>query len=153
MDHLVISIGIGLVVSLLFTEIFGLQVGGMIVPGYLALYWTQPLTIVMTLAAAFMTFAVVRQIGQRTIIFGRRRVAVTMLAGFLIAESLRQLYGYASQSQDLGTDDPATLIIGFVVPGLIALWLDRIGPMQTLSPLLAASSLVHLVLVLGGWHA
>ena len=34
MDTLTISIAVGLIVSLLFTERFGLSSGGMIVPGY-----------------------------------------------------------------------------------------------------------------------
>ena len=37
-DFLPLSIGIGLAVSLLFSEIFGLAAGGMIVPGYIGLY-------------------------------------------------------------------------------------------------------------------
>jgi hypothetical protein len=51
-ETLVVSIAVGLVISLLFTEAFGLTVGGMIVPGYLALYLDQPLTILLTLIAA-----------------------------------------------------------------------------------------------------
>ena len=38
----------GLLVSLLFTELFGLAAGGMVVPGYIALYMTDPLSVVAT---------------------------------------------------------------------------------------------------------
>jgi hypothetical protein len=44
-----------------------------------------------------------------------------------------------------GTD---ATVIGFVIPGLIALWLDRIGLVPALSPMIVATSLVRLVLVL-----
>ena len=37
------SIGIGLIVSLVFSEILGLAAGGLIVPGYIALYLDQPM--------------------------------------------------------------------------------------------------------------
>ncbi|MCB1160634.1 MAG: poly-gamma-glutamate biosynthesis protein PgsC, partial [Leptospiraceae bacterium] len=59
MDLLSVSIGVGLGVSLLFSEFLGLATGGMIVPGYMALHLSKPLEIVMTLAAAFITFVVV----------------------------------------------------------------------------------------------
>ena len=41
-DILTASIGIGLVVSLMFSEMFGLAAGGMVVPGYIALYLNRP---------------------------------------------------------------------------------------------------------------
>ena len=53
MDHATVSIAIGLIVSLLFTEWFGLSGGGMIVPGYLALYIDRPGSILLTLGALF----------------------------------------------------------------------------------------------------
>ncbi len=37
-ELLSLSIGLGLAVSLLFVELFGVAVGGMVVPGYVALY-------------------------------------------------------------------------------------------------------------------
>ncbi len=45
MDTQTIAIALGLIVSLLFTEAFGLSAGGMIVPGYFALSLNQPLAV------------------------------------------------------------------------------------------------------------
>jgi hypothetical protein len=39
-------------------------------------------------------------------------------------------------------------VVGFVIPGLIALWISRSGLVQTISPLIVATSLVRLVLIL-----
>ena len=47
-DFLPEAIGLGLLVSLLFTELFGLAAGGMVVPGYIALYMVDPLSVVAT---------------------------------------------------------------------------------------------------------
>ena len=155
MEWVTVSIGLGLIVSLLFTEAFGLSVGGMIVPGYLALHFDQPMTVVMTLVAAVLTFGLVRLISKHAIVFGRRRVVLTMLVGFAIGETLRQLF-LMQATWSAGPDqpvDPAAVsvsVIGFVIPGLIALWIDRTSLLQTLSPLFAASGLVHLVLVVMG---
>ncbi len=83
MDTLTLSIAIGLIVSLLFTEIFGLSAGGMIVPGYLALNLDRPVTILITLLTAAAAFAAVRGVSRVAIIYGRRRVVLMILFGFL----------------------------------------------------------------------
>tara|TARA_R110002049_G_scaffold4601_5_gene32704 strand:+ start:981874 stop:982377 length:504 start_codon:yes stop_codon:yes gene_type:complete len=165
MEWIAVSIGIGLIVSLLFTEAFGLSVGGMIVPGYLALYFNQPVTIVLTLVAALATWGVVRLLNRWAILFGRRRVVVTMVIGFAIASIARAALQWATVAMmdspqvavGMSAESQAFLVsatvIGFVIPGLIALWIDRTGVIQTLSPLLVASSLVRLVLVMCGIEA
>ena len=160
MEWVPISIGIGLLVSLLFTEAFGLSVGGMIVPGYLALYFDQPMTIVLTLAAALVTWGCVRLLNRWAILFGRRRVVVTMVIGFAVAAIFRAGLQWCSAEMATGMAPGQTeallvsaTVIGFVIPGLIALWIDRTGVIQTLSPLVVASSLVRLVLVICGMEA
>ncbi|MFG0266405.1 MAG: poly-gamma-glutamate biosynthesis protein PgsC [Rhodopirellula sp. JB055] len=161
MEWLALSIGIGLIVSLIFTEAFGLSVGGMIVPGYLALAFDQPATIVATIAAALVTAWVVYQIDRWAILFGRRRVVLTMVVGFAIAAALRLAVELAFPAMpvgvavDAGTSTASmmmagTTVIGFVIPGLVALWIARSGVVQTLSPLVVATSLVYLVLVTAG---
>ena len=42
------AIGLGLVISLMFSETLGLAAGGMVVPGYLALLIHEPLRIIGT---------------------------------------------------------------------------------------------------------
>lgn len=166
MEWLALSIGIGLVVSLLFTEAFGLSVGGMIVPGYLALSFDQPLTVVATIVAALLTAWLVHEIDRYAILFGRRRVVLTMVFGFAVAATLRAVLELVwpgmsmtfsgGTATELSSGDASLgwlqnmTVIGFVIPGLVALWISRSGVVQTLSPLIIASALVHLVLVAVG---
>lgn len=157
MESVAVSIGIGLVVSLMFTEAFGLNVGGMIVPGYLAMYFHEPTTIALTLAAALVTWGLVRRLNDWTILFGRRRVVATMVIGFAVASVFRVGLGWLNATSASGIDPAQTqalmlsaTVIGFVIPGLIALWIERTGIIETLSPLLVASSLVRLVLIFFG---
>lgn len=154
MENLVVSIAVGLVVSLLFTEAFGLTVGGMIVPGYLALYLNQPLTVVLTIAAAFVTWGLVRLVHQYTILYGRRRVVITMVIGFAVGMAIRGLAaGATAIMTSANPGDPEAelaMVIGYIIPGLIALWMERTGPVMTLSPLLTASVVVRLVLIAAG---
>jgi len=143
-ELLPLSIGIGLVVSLLFSEVFGLAAGGMVVPGYIALHLAHPADVALTLAAAFATFAVVHLLSSIMIVYGRRRTVLTILVGYLVGAILRSFSG--APVEDLANLDFA--VIGYIIPGLIAIWMDRQGLVETLSSLLTASVAVRLVLIL-----
>lgn len=144
MEHLVQwSIGIGLIVSLLFSEFLGLAAGGMVVPGYVALNLADPLKVVATLLAGLLTYLIVRAMMFLMVIYGRRRTVLMILVGFLVGSLLRHRIEFevASYSVDLS-------VVGYIIPGLIAIWLDRQGIVETLSTLLVASVLVRLCLIL-----
>ena len=140
-ELLPLSIGIGLVVSLMFAELFGLAVGGMVVPGYIALQLTSPLDVVLTLGAGFATFALVRALSSFLIIYGKRRTVLMILVGYLLGMLIRVTH----LSSAIGYDFE---VIGFIIPGLIAIWLDRQGVIETVSSLITASIVVRLVLVM-----
>ena len=60
LDPLSLSIGIGLIVGLLFVEYIGLYAGGMVVPGYLALDMHSPGNIALTLIDAIIIYLIMR---------------------------------------------------------------------------------------------
>ena len=142
-ELLPLSIGVGLVVSLLFSELFGLVPGGMVVPGYFALYINRPMDVLVTLTAALLTFAVVHALSTVIIVYGRRRTALMVLFGYLAGMGLRYLLPETGGFLDQGYD-----IIGFIIPGLLAIWLDRQGVVETISALGTISVVVRLILVL-----
>ena len=82
-EIMTVSIGIGLVLSLVFSELFSLAAGGMVVPGYLAMALHEPLSILSTLTIALATWFVVSGLGQYIVLFGRRRTVLMILVGFL----------------------------------------------------------------------
>jgi gamma-polyglutamate biosynthesis protein CapC len=139
-DLLPLSVGIGLFVGLSFTELFGLASGGLIVPGYLALYMTEPLTVALTLGGGLLTYGVVRALSTFLIVYGRRRTALMILIGYLVSMLVR---GWTQG------DDSGFAVIGFIIPGLIGIWMDREGVFETICSLLVSSSVVRLILVLG----
>ncbi len=136
------SIGIGLAVSLFLSEILGMAGAGLVVPGYLALHLTDPVTVGLTLAAGFAAFGLVRALGTTMIIYGRRRTILMILAGYLTGMIARRLAGEA-----MGGDEMYA-VIGFIIPGLIAIWLDRRGVIESFCSLLTASVMVRLILIL-----
>ena len=141
---ILLSIAIGLVVSLFFAEKLGVAAGGMVVPGYCALQLDRPLTIVATLLAAYLTCFVVFSISQVTIVYGRRRTVLMLLVGFAIGWLVRFLAG--TYLQPLSSLD--LTVIGYLIPGLIAIWIDRQGAIETFASLVTASVIVRLVLIL-----
>ena len=138
-ELLPVSIGVGLTVGLLFTEVFGLATGGLIVPGYLGLYATHPIAIALTFGVAFATFAIVHALTSFVIIYGRRRTAMMILVGYLLGILVRSWV-------DFGDEDFE--VIGYIIPGLLALWMDRQGVLETICACVVASVVVRLVLII-----
>ncbi|MEM9694129.1 MAG: poly-gamma-glutamate biosynthesis protein PgsC [Myxococcota bacterium] len=141
-DLLTLSVGIGLVVSLFFSEVFGIAAGGMIVPGYLALRLNHPLDVALTIGVGLVTFAIVRASSSFVIIYGRRRTVAMILFGYLIGAFVR-----ATIATVPGPTGEGVQVIGFIIPGLIAIWLDRQGVIETITSLVTASVVVRLLLV------
>ncbi|MEN6465735.1 MAG: poly-gamma-glutamate biosynthesis protein PgsC [Syntrophaceae bacterium] len=141
-ELLPVSIGIGLVVSLVLSEALGMAGAGLVVPGYFALYLTEPLSVGLTLLAGIAAYGIVRVLGSTMIIFGRRRTIMMILAGYLTGMVARRLVAGAIGGDELYN------VIGFIIPGLIAIWIDRRGMIESLCSLITASVIVRLILIL-----
>ena len=143
----VLVVGIGLVVSLLYSELFGVAPGGIIVPGYLALAIREPLTVALTFGVALLTYFVVRVLGTVAIVYGRRRNVLAILIGFGLGTLARTLVGAGTPLGELGID-----VVGYVIPGLLAIWMDRQGVVVTVTSAVTASIATRLagLLWMGG---
>jgi poly-gamma-glutamate biosynthesis protein PgsC/CapC len=138
-----LSIGIGLVVSLAFSEMLGLTAGGMVVPGYVALYLHRPIIILITLLTSYLTYFIVHSLSAVMIIYGRRRTVLMILVGFAMGALLRS---FGTLPLPMTTIDLS--IIGYIIPGLIAIWIDRQGLLESFSALIIASVIVRIILIL-----
>jgi poly-gamma-glutamate biosynthesis protein PgsC/CapC len=149
---LTLSVGIGLAVSMLLTEFFGLAAGGMVVPGYVALYLHRPIDVLVTLGTGMATFLVVHALSTVAIIYGRRRTVMMILFGFLLGIGIEHLpVRLLDAMASLGNDPSGDVqVIGYIIPGLIGIWIDRQGIIETLSVLLTASVAVRLILIVLG---
>lgn len=136
------AIGIGIVISFAFYEIIGLSPGGIVVPGYIALFLNQPLRILITLVIAFLTYFIVILLSNYIILYGRRRFLAMVLIGFLLKWLIEEIIikipiaGIELRS------------IGYIIPGLIANEMRRQGIFPTLYSLAIVSVLVRLILLL-----
>lgn len=144
-DPLTLSVGLGLAVSLLFTELFGLKAGGMIVPGYMALNIIHPVPIVLTLLTALAAFGIVRGLSSVLNIFGRRRKALIVLVAFILGAIGHSLFANISVGSN---PSDAYNVVGFLTPGLIASSLEKQGIVETFATIFTVSIVVRLLLIL-----
>lgn len=133
------AVGLGVLVSLIFTELLGASAGGIVVPGYLALYLDRPVQILTTLLVALATWLLIRFISSFTILYGKRRMALSILLGFIL--------GWLVTGMKLNVFSFNVESVGYIIPGLIANWLERQGVVKTMSTMIIAAVLVRITLM------
>ena len=136
-----VSIGLGIFLSLILSETLGVTAGGIIVPGYIALYLHNPAQVLVTFLVAVVVWIIIQLLGKITFLYGKRRIVLALILGFF--------FGYISRnvifiSQDIGS----VAVIGNIIPGLIANWMDRQGIVRTLAVVVLTAVMVKLMVML-----
>lgn len=137
-----LAITLGLVLSLLSYEIFGLAAGGIVVPGYIALHLSQLDRMGGVLLVSTVTYLIVKVVSNYTFLYGRRQMVVCLLIGALLANFSRQFLTINVSSATV-----ELTAVGWVVPGLIAHWFGKQGIAKTVSVLLITSVIVRFVVI------
>src|SRR5699024_11829221 len=82
---LYIVLVLGVVLSFLFTERTDIIPAGLVVPGYLALIFDQPIFIVVILFVSFLTYLIVHfGIIRVTILYGKRNFAAMLIVVIIL---------------------------------------------------------------------
>lgn len=139
---LIQAIGTGIFTSFLFTELTGLLAGGLIVPGYFAIFWDQPARILMTFVVALLSFLVVSVLSNFIVIYSRRRFMASVLSGYILGWLL------ATYFIDFIPFQTDIRVIGYIVPGLIANDMIKQGIMKTIISAAVVTVIVRLLLLL-----
>ena len=137
-----IYIGIGMVLSLFLTETLGVTAGGIIVPGYIAMNLESPQRLIITFGISILTFLIIKLLSKFIMVYGKRRLVLALLIGFLL--------GYLSRSENMITADLGAtdfIVIGNIIPGLIANWMDRQGVLRTISTVLITAGITKLCIM------
>jgi poly-gamma-glutamate biosynthesis protein PgsC/CapC len=137
-----LAITLGLILSLLSYEIFGLAAGGIVVPGYIALHLSQADRMAGVVLVSLVTFLIVKVLSYYTFLYGRRQMVISLLIGALLANFSRQFL-----TLNLGPATAELTAIGWVVPGLIAHWFGKQGIIRTLCVLLVTAVIVRLAVI------
>lgn len=139
---LIESFFIGLIVGFLFYELIGVSPGGVIAPAYFALFVNQPSKIAVTLLIAVIVWVTVLFLSRWLIIYGRRKLLIALILGFLFKLLFEtKLQPVVGSQVDLQS-------IGYIIPGLIANEMIRQKAAPTLAALGTVTILVYLILLL-----
>lgn len=132
---------VGVLLSILFYEVSELSPGGLIVPGYFALFSNDYKRIVVTILVAFLILIIVRVLEKYLIIYGRRRFAMYIIITFI----LKRFLGELDFEILIGGE-----LIGLLIPAILAQDLDRNGIKKTLPALLILTGVIKSVIVISG---
>jgi poly-gamma-glutamate biosynthesis protein PgsC/CapC len=127
-----LSLVLGMALSLLFSERFALSPGGAIAPGVLALYLDDPIIVGTTAVSSILATVLVRGASQHLLLIGQRRVVALLIALAPIWIGLTPW-----------PEDGAGLLV-LLLPGLIAAWMDKQGVIKTAASLSIVSILARL---------
>ncbi|TMW72230.1 poly-gamma-glutamate biosynthesis protein PgsC [Alteribacter natronophilus] len=141
--ELYVALIIGVLVSLLFTERFGMLPAGLIIPGYLALVFDQPVFMAVILIVSVLTFLVVTKgIGRFVTLYGRRKFAAMMVVGI----AMKMVFDYFYPVMPFEIQEFRGL--GVIVPGLIANTIQRQGVLPTITSTMVLSGITFVVLTI-----
>ena len=136
-----ISIGLGIILSLVLSEALGVTAGGIIVPGYISLFLDQPVQVVSTFLVAILVWLIIKVLSKVMFLYGKRRIVLALILGFL--------FGYLSRTIYVDTESiKSVAVIGNIIPGLIANWMDRQGVVRTVSVVLLTAVIVKLLVII-----
>jgi gamma-polyglutamate biosynthesis protein CapC len=105
----------------------------------------SPGNIALTLIDAIIIYLIMRLLSNYMIIYGRRRIALIVLIAFLLGVTMRHVFSSLLIASSLGS---VYSVIGYIIPGLIALSIERQGLIETVTSLISASIIVRLFLIL-----
>lgn len=137
-SELYVAIILGLTLSLLFQEKFGVNPGGLVVPGYMALSLSNPKGIIVIFLISLLTYMIVEFVLNKfLILYGRRRFLALLFVSMLLNLAITTVN--ASMGSALG----ALEAIRIVIPGLIANAYYKQGIKLTVASSLGVSLVVY----------
>lgn len=130
----------GILVSIIFYEITDISPGGIIVPGYISLYFNQPIRIFITILLSLITLKLVNILSNYTILYGRRKFSFMVVVSFIVGYLFRLMISSFSIPVFISIN-----IIGYIIPGIIAQDMSRQGVTKTLSAMALVTIFIKLM--------
>ena len=142
-SELYFSLFVGVILSLIFSEKFGINPAGLVVPGYLALIFDQPIMLLSVLIISCLTYFIVNNgISNWVILYGRRKFAAMILTGMVLKFIFDLIYPLTP------FDMVEVSGIGVVIPGIIANTVQKQGVVITLSTTMLLTCITYVILFL-----
>ena len=131
---------IGVLISLIFSELTGLSPAGLIVSGYIVLSLQTPQRVIYTLFLAFAAWGIGKILSNYMILYGRRRFAVMVLLTYVLDLIVSMLGGVHYIPS----------MIGVLVPGIMSNEFERQGLFKTLLSLCVVVGILSLIMLWQG---
>ena len=82
-----------------------------------------------------------KMLGKKVFLYGKRRIVLALVLGFF--------FGFLSRNFILFNQDMVSIaVIGNIIPGLIANWMDRQGVIRTTSVVILTAVMVKLMIII-----
>ncbi len=130
---------LGLLISLIFSEITNISPGGIIVPSYFAIYLDDPYKIISTIFTSIICVLLVKLISNFTILYGKRKFTVYIILGIII----KFLISYIAYD-NIFIFYNLSITIGYLVPGILGRQIEKQGSLITLSSLSIVTLIIYL---------
>ncbi len=140
---LVQAIALGLIISLYTAEYLGLLAGGLVVPGYFVVISSRPMMLLATILASLLALGILKLLSSFMLLYGRRRLLVAVLIGFILAQLSREVVNVYPHPVLMQLQ-----AFGFIIPGLLAYWMDKQGILPTLGMLAINVTIVRFILII-----
>ncbi len=143
LTHFYLAIVIGTVLSLIVDEFFGVQCGGFIVPGYLAMVCDDIAAVLIVFALSLIVYLIINYLLPKfVILFGKRKFAASLIVSIILklgVELVFPILPFASVTlrgvgaittsllantysrQGIIYTIPATLIVTYITFGIVNL--------------------------------
>ena len=97
----------------------------------------DPNRIITTFFISSIVYLIMQLLSKFILIYGKRRIVLALILGFLFGSFFR----IPEQNSFFNID---LVVIGNIIPGLIANWMDKQGVIRTISTVLITACVTHL---------
>lgn len=128
---------LGVILSIAFYEIYEMSPGGMIVPGYFALFSNDYKRMIITVLVALVVLGIGKLLEKYIILYGRRKFAVYVILTFVLKIFIREL------DIIIGGE-----VIGILIPAILAQDIDKNSIGKTLPALIILTIVIKSIIML-----
>ena len=128
---------LGVILSIAFYEIYEMSPGGMIVPGYFALFSNDYKRMIITVLVALAVLGIGKLLERYIILYGRRKFAVYVILTFVLKIFIREL------DIIIGGE-----VIGILIPAILAQDIDKNSIGKTLPALIILTIVIKSIIML-----
>ena len=131
---------LGIVISLVFTELTGISAGGIVVPAYLALTVNQPSILISTIAIGIISYVAVEfGLTRIMMLYGKRKFVAFIFIALILRIILNLILGGLFDAMDALTS------VGVITAALIASTISKQGLKFTLIGTVVVTAIVYVL--------